>query len=215
MMRRSLFIVLLLATTVIIGSCKITNSSSDASITAIAAIEKVRGAGFVSYMIHEHLVPGGEVAFFIRNMPNDQIDINAEYVKKTSKGWNWGYGGGFGATNVRMGLSNTEARKETFRVEYFPSTAGSSFGSSPFPMFYGVVLNPDITRMTVKDYLTGLEKQAEIIEVERNFKLFYTFVDQAQGTKFDVIGYAADGTVIHKETTDESHSFQGSTTKDE
>ena len=49
--------------------------------------------------------------------------------------------------------------------------------------------------------MTGLEKQAEIIEVERNFKLFYVFVDKAQGTKFDIIGYAADGSIKHKETT--------------
>ncbi|AJY76489.1 hypothetical protein [Paenibacillus beijingensis] len=164
-------------------------------------------------MIHEHVVPDGEVAFFIRNMPNDRINIGAEYVKKTSKGWNLRFGGGFGASNVTLGLSDTEARKETFHAEYFFSTEGSSYGRSPFPMFYGVVLNPDITRMTVKDYMTGLEKQAELIEVERNFRLFYVFVDKAQGTKFDIMGYAADGTIKHKETTDESLPFQVSVTK--
>lgn len=212
-MRRRVYLVPLLAAAVVIGGyITISNGSTDSSPTAIAAIEKQRGSGYVSYMIHEHFVPDGEVAFFLRYMPNNQINIGAEYVKKMSKGWNWGFGGSFSSSNVRLGLNDTEARKETFHVEYFPSTEGS-YGNSPFPMFYGVVLNPDITRITVKDNMTGLEKQAEVIEVERNLKLFYVFVDKAQGTKFDIIGYAVDGSIKHKETTDESLPFQVNVTK--
>lgn len=212
-MRRRLYLVLLLAATVVVGVYfKVANSSTDSSPTAIAAIEKQRDSGYVSYMIHEHVVPNGEVAFFLRNMPNEQINIGAEYIKKTSKGWNRGFGGGIGASKDWLGLTDTEARKKTFHAGYLPSTEGS-YGSSPFPMFYGVVLNPDITRITVKDYMTGLEKQAEIIEVEQNFKLFYVFVDKAQGTKFDIIGYTVDGSIKHKVTTDESLAFQVNVTK--
>ena len=205
MMRRRVYLLLLLVVAVVVGGyLTFASSSSDSSPTVIAAIEKQRGSGYVSYMIHEYAVSNGEVAFFLRNMPNGWINIGAEYVNKTSKGWRWGIGGSFGASNIRLGLNDTEARKETFHAVYFPSSEGSGFGSSPFPMYYGVVINPDITRISVKDNMTGLEKQAEIITVERNLRLFYVFVDKAQGTKFDIIGYAVDGSIKHKETTDES-----------
>ena len=195
---------LLIAVVTVGGYVTFARSNSDSSPTVIAAIEKQRGSGYVSYMIHEYAVSDGEVAFFLRNMPNNWINIGAEYVNRTSKGWRWGFGGSFGASNIRLGLNDTEARKETFHAEYFPSTEGSGFGSSPFPMYYGVIVNPDITRITVKDKMTGLEKQAEIIAVERNFKLFYVLFDKAQGKKFDIIGYSADGSIKHKETTDEA-----------
>jgi hypothetical protein len=209
-------VVLLVASAVIGLSVYVYKGAYDgigSSPSAVAAIEKQRGLGYVSYMIHEHAIPDGEIAFFIRNMPNDRINIGAEYVRKTSKGWNLGWGGSFGASNIRLGLSDVEAGQETFHAEYFSSTEGSEYGSSPFPMFFGVILNPDISRMTVKDYVTGMVKQAEIIEVERNLKLFYVLVDKTQGTKFDITGYAADGSVKHKKTTDESLPFQASTTK--
>src|SRR5690242_14842447 len=91
--RRNLLILLILMAVVAIGTwIKGSNPGSDASPTAIAAVEKERGSGFVSYMIHEHSVPGGEVAFYIRKESKDQIGIAADFVRKSSKGWSWGYG---------------------------------------------------------------------------------------------------------------------------
>ncbi|WP_141680346.1 hypothetical protein [Bacillus sp. FJAT-26390] len=66
--------------------------------------------------------------------------------------------------------------------------------------------------MTAKDKVTGLEKQAELIEVERNFRLCYVFADKKQGMKFDIIGYSADGSVLHQETNDESLPYQANAT---
>jgi hypothetical protein len=205
-MRRGVYVVLISLAIAVIGFYVYTKAANgtNSSPTITAAIEKQRGEGTVSYLIHEHAVPDGVVAFFLRNMPNHGINVGAEYVRKTSNGWKWGYGGSFGASNVQLGLTDTDARKETFHAEYFLSTEGTEFGKTPFPMIYGVVLNPDINRMTVKDYLTGLEKQAEIVELERNFKLFYVFVDKTQGMKFDITGYAKDGEVVHKEISDKS-----------
>lgn len=94
-------------------------------------------------MIREHAVQDGDVAFFLRNMPNNKINVVAEYVKKTRKGWIWGFGGGFSASNIRLGLSDSEALKESFHIEYFSSTEGSEYSKTPFPMFYGVVINQD------------------------------------------------------------------------
>ncbi|WP_141680345.1 hypothetical protein [Bacillus sp. FJAT-26390] len=54
-MRRKLYPTLLFVAVIILGLyLKTACSSNDYSPTAVAAIEKQRGLGFVSYMIHEH-----------------------------------------------------------------------------------------------------------------------------------------------------------------
>ncbi|WP_168122560.1 hypothetical protein [Paenibacillus sp. HB172176] len=185
-------------------------TEDEGSPTVVAAIEKQYGDGYVDYLIREKLVSGGEVVFSIGDLESEQPLIEANYVKKNANGWVWGYGGGFGASNIRPGLTDEEARETAPYFEYFPDTEGSQFGNSPFPMIYGIVTNPEITRITAKD-ASGLEKQAEKIEVERNFSLFYVFVDKEQGPLFDVIGYDADGKVLHQEKLDRTQMFDAET----
>lgn len=174
------------------------------SDTVVEAIEKARDVGYVNYIIHEHPVQDGVVVFFLRNMNDGQISVNSEYVRRTRQGWIWGYGGGFSGSNVRLDLTEEEARKESFQSAFFHSTEGTEF-DSPFPMIYGVILNPDITRIVIKDYVKKLERQANIVEVNRNFKLFYLLLEQ--GGKFDITAYEEDGKVIKVELIDEeSHA---------
>jgi hypothetical protein len=67
-------------------------------------------------------------------------------------------------------------------------------------MICGVIVNPNISRIVVRDYQTGLEKQASIIEVSEKFKLYYVFLDESQGLKFDIIAYDQNSNVIKQET---------------
>lgn len=187
------------------------DKKAEGSPTVVEAIEKIRGEGYVSYMIDERPVADGEVAFFLRKTPSGGYTIAAEYVRKFEKGWKWGYGGSFGASNYHPGLSDAEARKEGFYAMYLPGTEGTEFGSSPFPMYYGIAPHPDISRIVVKDP-TGYEKQAQIVSVEQNFKLFYVFMDASQGTKFEITGYDRSGNIIHQVTQDESLPSNGSVT---
>ena len=184
-------------------------SQDEGSPTVVAAIEKFRREGYVDYIIHEKLVPGGEVAFYLQNRESNQPNVNADFVKKSSEVWSWSFGGSMAATNLHLGLTNEEARGTQFMFSYIHDTAGSPYGKSPFPMIYGIATNPDITRMTVKD-ASGMEKQAEMIEVERHFTLFYVFVDKEQGPLFDVIGYDAEGKVVHQDKVDETQMFEAS-----
>lgn len=177
------------------------------SKTIVDAIDKARGDNHVNYIIHQHPVNNGVVVFFLREFDDGQIHVASEFVKKTWKGWKWGYGGSFGSSNIRLDLTVEEAMEETFYSSYFRSTMGTEF-TSPFPMIYGVILNPDIARVVVKDYKTGLERQTKVVEVNRHFKLFYELIDDAQGNKFDIIAYDHVGEIIRRETIDEGIQAQ-------
>lgn len=174
----------------------------DSSASVVEAIEKVRGDNYVDYIIHQQPVENGELVFFLRNIHDGQVQVVSEFVKKTWKGWKWGYGGSFGASNVRLDLTQEEAKRETFCSQYLPSTKGAEF-DSPFPMIYGIVLNPDFSRIVVKDYVTGLEKQTKLVEVNENFRLFYVLLDDVQGKKFDIIAFDRFGGILHTVTIDE------------
>lgn len=175
----------------------------DSSPTIVEAIEKARDDNYVSYIIREVAFKDGVVVFFIRKTQDNSIQIVSEYVKKTGKGWKWGVGGGHSGSNLRLNSTDAEAHKQSFTYQYFPITEGTEFGKSPFPMIFGVVLNPDISRMVVKDSNRGLERQAEIVEVNKNFKLYYVFLDQIQGLKFDITGYNGEGLPIDTQSIDE------------
>lgn len=174
----------------------------DSSTSVVEAIEKVRGDNYIDYIIHQQSVENGELVFFLHNINDGQIQVASEFVKKTGQGWKWGYGGSFGASNVRIDLTREEAKRETFYSQYFPSTKGTEF-DSPFPMIYGIILNPDFSRIVVKDYVAGVEKQTKVVEVNENFRLFYVLVDDVQGKKFDIIGFDHIGGILHTETIDE------------
>ncbi|OZB94426.1 hypothetical protein [Paenibacillus sp. XY044] len=188
------------------------DKKAEGSPTVVEAIEKVNGKGFVSYMIHEQPVADGEVAFFLRKSQSGSTAMVADYIRKNANGWKYVWGGTFSASNYHPGLSDTEARKESFHAEYFPGTEGTDIGSTPFPMYCGIALHPDISRIVVKDP-TGYEKQAQIVPVEQNFKLFYVFLDASQGMKFEITAYDRSGNIIHQVTQDESLPSNGSVTK--
>ncbi|WP_152619540.1 hypothetical protein [Cohnella kolymensis] len=87
---------------------------------------------------------------------------------------------------------------------YLPSTEGTEFGDSPFPMQFGYVQHPQESRIVIRDKATGLSKQAKIVEISRDFKLFYVFLDKSQGQQFEITTYNADGKMIRQESIDES-----------
>jgi hypothetical protein len=203
-----LVIMLLVLFTFMLGKRYLHDDESSATI--VEAIEKVRGDGYVSYFIHEVPFKDGTVVFFLRYMKNNQPQLASEYVKRTRKGWKWGFGGAHSGSNLSLNLTDAEASKLTFTEQYFPSTEGTMFGKSPFPMLFGAILNGKITTLSVKDHRTGLEKQAEIVEVNDNFKLYYVFLDQRQGTKFDIMGKDGSGKILAQQTIDESNRSSGS-----
>ncbi|MCM3337650.1 hypothetical protein M3650_03085 [Paenibacillus sp. MER TA 81-3] len=185
-------------------------SADDSSDSIVSAIEKVRGDAYVGYIIHEQPVEGGVVVFFLRNATGNKAAsaVSTEYVKKTSSGWKWGYGGSFSASNLHMTLPEQQARDNPIPIGnasmYVPSTAGSEFGDSPFPMLVGVVVHPDEVRVVVKDGVKGLERQAELIKVSDSFKLYYSFLDEVQGQQLYITTYNDNGDIVREDIIDET-----------
>ncbi|GAE05220.1 hypothetical protein [Paenibacillus sp. JCM 10914] len=62
----------------------------EAKPTPVEAIEVVRGEGYVDYIIHQQPADEGEIIFFLRNIKDDNVVVNAEYVQKTRRGVDMG-----------------------------------------------------------------------------------------------------------------------------
>ncbi|WP_052020707.1 hypothetical protein [Paenibacillus pini] len=77
--RKTIMMGLLFASIVIIGVyINFLYRNVEYSFSPVAAIEKQRGKGYVSYMIRELPISSGEIAFFIKNKSNDQIQIGVD-----------------------------------------------------------------------------------------------------------------------------------------
>ncbi|GAB6931098.1 hypothetical protein JCM10914A_50810 [Paenibacillus sp. JCM 10914] len=180
----------------------------EAKPTPVEAIEVVRGEGYVDYIIHQQPADEGEIIFFLRNIKDDNVVVNAEYVQKTRRGWIWGFGGGFTSSDPRINLPHADAQYSTFSMMYLPSTKGSDMFVSPFPMVWGTSSEPGVSRVVVKDYNTGLEKQATTVKVSDLFTLFYVLIEEDQGLKFDIIAYDGNGKELAREIIDEGNRGQ-------
>jgi hypothetical protein len=196
--KRLLIPILLLFVLAVVGSIYYYNSEDGSSETIVEAIEKVREESYVSYIIHQEPVEGGVVVFYRRDTKDGIVDVSAEFVRKTRSGWKWGFGGGFSTST------------DNDYHAYFPSTEGSEFGDSPFPMLFGVVVNPEASRVVIKDKVRGLQRQAKLVEVNRKFKLYFVFLDKSEGKKFEITSYNDNEQIIRRESIDESLTSQSS-----
>lgn len=177
-------------------------NDNEYSTTAVEAINKYRGENSVNYIIHEHQVKDGEIVFYLRNINNGQIVVSYEYVRKTKRGWKWVYGGGHSGSGLSLNNPG-DFLGESLSYQFTRDLSDTEIGDNPFPMIYGIILNPDISRVVVKDYKNEMEKQATIINIRDKFNLYYVFLDPNQGEKFDIITYSADGKELYTKTIDE------------
>jgi len=173
--------------------------------TPIESINKARGKNFVDYVIHEQSVLDGEIIFFLRKINDDQIVVSYEYVRKTWRGWKWIYGGGHSGSGMSL-IEPSEVLGEPITYHFSNDQSHTEIGKTPFPMLHGIILNHDIKRVVVKDYKSGLERQAQIINIRDNFNLYFLFIDSNQGKKFDIITYNISGQKIYTKTIDEGLS---------
>lgn len=202
-MRKILWVCLLVALAV--GGYFIFNfikDNGDYSDTPIEAVNKIRGDNSVDYVIHEHAVSDGEVIFYLRNPNDDQIVVSHEYVRKTWRGWKYIFGGSHAGSGISL-IEPDDARGDPFSYQFSRDLSDTEIGKTPFPMLHGIIMNPTIQRVVVKDYITGLERQAAIINLRDKFKLYYVFMDANQGLKFDIITYDNEGQMIYTKTIDD------------
>jgi hypothetical protein len=179
------------------------------SNTPIEAIEKSRG-NHVDDIVLQKDIENGQVVFYLRNINNGQQFVSAEFVKKTLLGWKWVYGGGHSLPNY-TGSNQKVTLDESWSYQYFPSTKGSEFGKSPFPMLFGVIKNSDITSVIVQDQRIVREQKAEIVKTNSTLRFWYVFVTEEQGRKFTISARSTDGKEVSVKSINEENNSRSST----
>jgi hypothetical protein len=99
------------------------------------------------------------------------------FIKKTIWGWNWVYGGEHGSIEFNS-LNNG------FSSQYFPNTEGT-----PFPLYFGVITNPDIKHISILEKDRLFEPEAKIIKNDY-INVWYIYMNKFKGSKFEIYGFA-------------------------
>lgn len=178
--------------------------NDDSKPTPMEAIEQVRTNNGIKEPLAEVDVEKGKIVFFKINK-----SINAEFVRKTYKGWKWGYGGGHTIPGLSNEIDNNNI-DSYLSYQYFPSTDDTQYGYSPFPMLFGVLQNSTVSSITVKDLINNKEIKASIINRDPDFRIWYVFINKDQGKKFVISTISDQGKVMaDKEINEEFDSQSG------
>jgi hypothetical protein len=181
------------------------------SETVIEAIQNSRVYP-VNYVIHEEPVTDGKVVFCLRYLEDGGTVVNFDYVRKSLRGWQRIYGGGHSGSGISLENPDESLSKEPITDHFVRDLSHTEIGETPFPMLHGIILNSEISRVVAKDYNTGMERQAKIINLRDKFKLYFVFLNVSQGEKFDIIAFRDDGSVHYSKTIDANASSGGGET---
>jgi hypothetical protein len=167
----------------------------DSTGTALEEIERSRGA--ISELLEEKEVRNGEVVFYLRQNGSRDPVLSADYVKKTFLGWKWASGSGH--TLPASSEINASPKTDTiWSYQYITATKGTLWSDSPFPLLFGTINNPLITKVIVKSLQTGQETEAKIIPSKGIIKLWYVFIPQDQGSSYELTGLSNTGEMLSK-----------------
>lgn len=198
------YVLLLVVLTIVAAACAadwmLRHARHGTASSPVEAIKAVRGEGVVDYVIHERETSGGVLVFYLQTAEDGRVATSVEFVRKVGKGWKWEHGGGRSQSDIRLNMTDEEARDAFYFAELI-SPGGSRRDSAPFPLIYGVAVHPDIFRIVVKDRQSGLRRQADIVEITGKFKLFYAILGTSQpqgprGPGWEVIGLDREGNEI-------------------
>jgi hypothetical protein len=179
------------------------------SETAIEAIQNARSYP-VNYIIHEEPVTDGKVVFFLRYLDDGGTVVTYDYVRKSWRGWQRIYGGGQSGSGISLENPDESLLKEPVTDHFVRDLSRTEMGETPFPMLHGIILSSEVSRVVAKDYNTGQERQAKIINLRDKFKLYFVFLDVIQGEKFDIIAFRDDGSVHYRKSIDANATSGGS-----
>lgn len=177
-------------------------SSRGGQGTMVEAIEEVRGARYVEYVIHEDYLLDGAFIFYLKNMNNDSLVLSGEYVKKMLNGkWKWVNGGGHSGTHLSL-PHDYDGRSIPFSHQYMRVVEDKQH-KIPFPIVFGGISDPSITRLVVRDTQSGLERQVKIIMVNDVFRFYYVYLSETAGYSLDIIAYNGRNEIIYRESVDQ------------
>ena len=199
-MKRLIYLIALIALIVIaVVGYQLYDIYTKSSPTPMAAIGVVRPV--LGPVIHEVETDKGKIIFFVTGS-RDQATIQAEYVKKTRFGWEWGFGGGHSIPTYNAETDEFSA----WTSQYFHSTSGTPF-ESPFPMLFGVLNDETIDGVQIKSKTTDDVFNATVIAPDPHYKrLWYQLLDDEQGEQFTITAYTKDAIYSTREIDEERPS---------
>lgn len=134
-------------------------------------------------VIHKEPAARGTLVFYTRLYQKDGSDLEVEYVRKTWLGWKWVWGGGYG----------TGATTPATALNYM-SLPEIDHLSTPFPMIYGEVMDPNIQKVVVETKKAGPDKyEAKLIQGENGRTLWFAFLPAPASAPFEIIGFNVAG----------------------
>lgn len=174
---------------------------SEGNESMIAAIEEVRNANTVEYIIHEDRFSEGAYVYYLRGLQNESQGLAVEYVKKTWNGrWKWVYGGGHSGTYFTL-ANSFDQKALSFSSQFLHRTKIKEY-QIPFPIVFGGIFDPAIHRVEIIDYTTGMKHQAQIVPYNQFFRMYYVYLSQSYGKKVGIVAYDHQNHVIDEETID-------------
>ncbi|SFS53337.1 hypothetical protein [Paenibacillus sp. 453mf] len=149
------------------------------SKTPEEAVGQLRNRSLSYNVIHQELTGKGMLLFMTRpSQRGNNKNLQVEYVRKTMLGWKWVWGGNF---------SNSEASSKPSAVHYMslPELQGVI---TPFPVVFGYILNPAITRITVET-MDGDAYEAKLTEVGIDEQLWFVLLPSSVDVPYKINAY--------------------------
>lgn len=169
---------LIIALLVILISILINSNGRKDSVKQALGIE----ANTNLKIIHEEPTDKGSIVF-ISNTDNSNKYLATAFVNKNI----------FGYKHLYSGVSSLEGLDRIdLTAKYFPAIEKTSL-----PIYFGVILNDKIEKVSVKRNNSSEIKDAKIIETD-DYRIWLVYMDGFKGTKFDILGYSNDGTELYK-----------------
>jgi hypothetical protein len=135
-------------------------------------------------VIYEDKVKNGEVIYFIENdLDYDKAQLAIGFVRKTPWGWKWIYGGGHGSIN-------SYCKENGFSAMFLPAVEGT-----PFPLYHGAIIDPEIDKIIVTELQGSNSNEAKIVG-SGSLRVWYTYIGNLKGSKFNIKAYSKDGKEI-------------------
>jgi hypothetical protein len=183
--------------------------SDDAAASPQRAIAKVRTVpGWT--IVAQWQVPSGIVAFTYRP-DNDGGIYGAEFVRRTWRGWRWGFGGSHSASLPASTWSPQRQLNGGWTGQYLPDTSGTMFGRTPFPMLYGTIRDTQIAAVDVLVTATGQVKRTELLQGAEGSRIWMLLLPKSDGARFELRAVGRDGAVVSVKQIDESWASDSST----
>lgn len=136
-------------------------------------------------IIHEEATDKGIIAFCI-NKNNTNKYLSTAFVSKNI----------FGYKDLYSGIASIDFINDQryLTSQYFPAIK-----DTPLPIYFGIILNDKIEKVSVKERNSSKIKNAEIINTSNGI-IWLIYMDGFKGNEFEIIGYSSNGTELYKFT---------------